>query len=265
MKKNKIEIADATRGRNVNIINMKTCNTKHETYNTTNAAKAAHEKLLDETSSLPLAEEKKNVVGAPDLATLEAEVVHNRQQREQAHLDSAAVKKFVDEKADLRKKMQAGKERDAKSIIEADYIHRIEVSVHKKSHTASVYLNIDVLEEPGYFQKFKAICQNRRARDIMQSVPPKYRDWPGYEYAKEAIRDGANAGKICLRQSAQGKTQIASKTIPKAIAVFNPDTMEVEILLGNKTYIVSMAPYTSEYYVMKGILQNEKEEEWMDI
>ena len=254
-----------TRGRNVNISNIKTYNTKHIALNTTYAAKATSKKL-DGVSSTPSVRGIRDA--GPHLidqerAALETEVIENRKQRDAK--EASKHKEFKDDKAELRKKMQAGKERDARSIINADYIHRIEVSVHKKSTAASVKLNIDVLQEPGYFQKFKAVCQNRRARDIMQSVPDRYKNWEGYEYAKEAIRDGANAGKICIRQNSAKQTQIAAKAIPKAVAIFNSDSFEVEVLLGDKSYTIQLEDYDSEYYGMKGVLQNEKEEEWMEL
>ena len=247
-----------TRGRSVNINNIKTHNTKHIAHNTTYAAKATPKKL-DVVATPP------SVTGIRDAVphlenqmrtALENEVIENRKQRDAKQ--QAKHSEFKDEKAELRKKMQAGKERDARNIINADYLHRIEVSVHKKSTSASVRLNIDVLQEPGYFQKFKAVCQNRRARDIMQSVPPKYKDWEGYEYAKEAIRDGANAGKICIRQNSAKQTQIAAKAIPKAVAIFNSDTFEVEILLGDKTYTIQLEEYNSEYFGMKGCITKRK-------
>jgi len=254
-----------TRGRSVNINNIKTHNTKHITHNTTYAAKATPKKLDVVTSSPAVAGIRDAVphLIEQERTALENEVIENRKQREAKEL--AKHKDFKDDKSEMRKKMQAGKERDARNIINADYLHRIEVSVHRKSTSASVKLNIDVLQEPGYFQKFKAVCQNRRARDIMQSVPPKYKDWEGYEYAKEAIRDGANAGKICIRQNSSKQTQIAAKAIPKAVAIFNSDTFEVEILLGDKTYTIQLEEYNSEYFGMKGVLQNEKEEEWMEL
>jgi len=253
---------NSTRGSNVNTINIKTYNTKHETLNTTYAAKATSKKFDVETSVSCIRDANPQLL-QQERAALENEVVEKRKQRDAKEV--AKHSEFKDEKAELRKKMQAGKERDARSIINADYIHRIEVSVHKKSTAASVKLNIDVLQEPGYFQKFKAVCQNRRARDIMQSVPDKYKSWEGYEYAKEAIRDGANAGKICIRQNSAKQTQIAAKAIPKAVAIFNSDTFEVEVLLGDKTYTIQLENYDSGYFVMKGILQNEKEEEWMEL
>mgnify|MGYP003628017406 FL=1 len=255
-----------TRGRNVNISNIKTYNTKHIALNTTYAAKATSKKL-DGVSSTPSVRGIRDAV--PHLidqerAALETEVIEKRKQRDAK--EQAKHKDFKDEKAELRKKMQYGKERDAKAIVAADYIHRIEVTVHKNSTSGSIKLNIDVLQEVGgFFQKFTAKCQNRRARDIMQSVPDKYKSWEGYEYAKEAIRDGANAGKICIRQNSAKQTQIAAKAIPKAVAIFNSDSFEVEVLLGDKSYTIQLEDYDSEYYGMKGVLQNEKEEEWMEL
>jgi len=260
-KDNKIIDLQTTRGSNVNINNIKTCNTEHVAHNTTYAGKPTSKKLNDVTSS-------PSVTGTrgASLQDLEKEVVEARKQRDEAHLNKPSIKKFKEDKADYRERVQAGKEASAKAIINADYIHRIEVSVHKKSTSASIKLNIDVLQEAGgYFQKFTAKCQNRRARDINQSIPPKYRDWEGYEYAKEAIRDGANAGKICLRQNSRKQTQIASKVIPQAVAVFCVDTMEVEVLLGDKTYTIPLEECNLEWYGMKGILQNEKAEEWMEL
>ena len=256
-------------GSNAIISNIKTYNSKHETYNTTYAAKATSKKL-DRAATPPSVRGIRDAV--PHLidqerAALETEVIEKRKQRDAK--EQAKHKDFKDEKAELRKKMQYGKERDAKAIVAADYIHRIEVTVHKNSTSGSIKLNIDVLQEVGgFFQKFTAKCQNRRARDIMQSVPDKYKSWEGYEYAKEAIRDGANAGKITLRQNKKKYTQIAMKVIPEAVAVFNPDTNIVEVLFGDKSFDIELEPVTKasvlKYYAFKGILQNEKPEEWMD-
>ena len=260
-----------TSGSNAIISNIKTYNNKHKTFNTTYAAKATPTKKLEELVATPpsVASIRDAIPHIEDqkLADLEKEVIQNRKMRDAK--DLAKHQDFKDEKAELRKKMQYAKESDAKAIVAADYVHRIEVTVHNNSNSGSIKLNIDVLQEVGgFFQKFTAKCQNRRARDIMQSVPPKYKDWEGYEYAKEAIRDGANAGKITLRQNKKKYTQIAMKVIPKAVAVFNPDTHSVEILLGDNTFEVELEPVTktsvAKYYAFKGILQNEKPEEWMD-
>ena len=252
---------------NTKTLNTKTLNTKHLTLNTTSAPEGTS-KELDGVSSTPSVRSIRDAVPHLDnqkLADLEAEVVSKRKARETR--EALKHKEFKDDKAQLRKKMQAGKEASASSIVKSDYLHRIEVSMHRKSKTDSIKLYIDVLQEAGgYFQKFKAVCQNRRARDIMQGIPPKFANWPGYEHAKCAIRDGDNAGKICLRQSGQNKTKIATKTIPQAVAIFNRDTNSVEILFGDKSYTIDLldTPHL-EYFMGKGILQNQQEEEWMDL
>jgi hypothetical protein len=268
MKKNKITIMDATRGSNINnntqTHNTKTHNIEHITLNTTSATKSTGKKLLDETSSLPVAEEKKTVVGAPDLATLEAEVVQNRQQREQAHRDKPSVQKFVDENAKLRKKIQFAKERDAKTMIYASNIYRIEVSMHVNSTDSQIKLNIDVLlEAGGLFAKYAATCQNSRARDIAQSIPPKHRDWQGYEYAKDCIRDGLHAGKMRLRQTAANKVKIAPKVIPRTAVIFDLPNLTATLLINDQVIPIQLAHYNKEFYCAKGIITTA--EEVMDI
>jgi len=266
MNDKKIIDLNSSRGSSVNKNNTKTYNTEHRTYNTTSAPKGTSKEVVSPVAEPPSVAGIRDAVPHQDQSkrqALEAEVVEKRKQRDKL---TPKQQKFKDEMAQQREKVQLAKERDARAIINADYVHRIEVSMHINSTSARVLLNIDVLQEPGtFFQNYKAVCQSRRARDIMQSVPAKYADWEGYEYAKEAIRDGACAGKICLRQQTKRQTQIASKTIPCAVAVFNADSSTAEVLLGDKAYTIQLQPYNSQYFAFKGILQNEKPEEWMDL
>jgi len=226
-----------------------TLNTKHITHNTTFAGqKPAEKEVLIETSSSPLASASQN----NDLAILEKEVEDARRLREAIH--AKKHKDFKEDKDQKRQRMQFAKERDAKYMIaNSSDIYRIEATVHSKNNK----INIDVLQNTGErFQKYAANLQASRARDLTQNIAPKYKDWYGYDIAKEAMKDGACIGKMRLRQTVGPVSRIAPKVLPKTAVILHG--RDLTVIIGDSQYHLHIEDFDrSEYFVGKGIFVNE--------
>lgn len=260
--KNKTNQKNASRESNVNV-NHTTTNIQHKTYNneqvttnTTFASSDAEKEVLVSTSSLP--------VRKKDLAILEEEVVAARQRREQKKTEQNAEHKALQD--ERRKQIQQGKEHEAKYIINnSQSIFRIEASCHSKGNK----INIDILHTAGTkFLHCISNLQGSRSRDVTANMASKYKDWWGYEEAKEHITDGMFAGKIRLRQTTGKLTRIAPKVIPKTAVLLYPNprqgvVADLKVIIGDAEYPIELKEYDNEYFSLKGIYQAE--EECMDI
>jgi hypothetical protein len=269
-----------TRGRNVNISNIKTYNTKtlntrHLAHNTTYAEAS---KQLDGVSSTPSVRGIRDAI--PHLedqerAALEKEVVQKRKQRDA--IKDKASEEFKAKKEEIRKSVQQSLDRDAlDTVANSESLFRIEVTLRKDANNGGARCNIDILSEAGgKFRKYVSQMQNRRSRDIYQSVKEEHKGWWGYEEAKSecSIPDNTFIGKIKMRQQS-GKTdkgatkmKIAPKVLPKAVCILyssiqhNTAVFNARIIIDDAEFIVPLdvTDKGTEFFSHKGVWQAEEE------
>lgn len=241
------DLLSKTKGESSVNINNITNNTKqrHLTYNTTLAPTRGANKVVIETSS-PLASASQT-----NRDLLEAQVIENRNAREKAK--DFKNKEFRAEMAERRKKMQFAKERDAKYLIaNAKDVFRIEASVHSVHNK----INIDICQNAGdRFAKYAVDLETKRARNITANVSPKHKDWIGYEYAKQAIKDGIPAGKMRLRQNSGNAVKIAPKTLPCTAVIM--DGRDLTVYIGDSVFDIYLEDIENNFYCAKGIYQKQ--------
>lgn len=260
---------------NTKTYNTKTLNTEHLAHNTT-YAKAS--KQLDGVSSTPSVSGIRDAI--PHLedqerAALEKEVVQKRKQREA--IKDKASEEFKAKKEVIRKSVQQSLDRDAlDTVANSESLFRIEVTLRKDANNGGARCNIDILSEAGgKFRKYVSQMQNRRSRDIYQSVKEEHKGWWGYEEAKNECSEPDNTfiGKIKMRQQS-GKTEkgatrmkIAPKLLPKAVCILytsianNQAVFNARIIIDDAEFVVPLYVTNkgTEFFSHKGIWQAEEE------